>query len=135
VIRLSTEKEEYKFQTLHCDRCKDWLRLEFRNFDKTVDDIHITVSEMPLLICPSCGEEYLPDRTKELIQWIVAESKRKGIRGVEGSPKSEASASRCDLCKDVNFKYDARDCNYIPGLQSVFVKEGFFTPVFFERKV
>lgn len=87
------------------------------------------------MICPSCDEEYLPDLTKGFVRWIVEESQRQGKRLFKGNVKTEASASRYDLCKDVNFKYDARDCKFIPGLQSSFAKEGFFTPVFFDKKV
>ena len=122
------------FQTLHCDKCKNWLKLEFKNFDETVDGIHIIVSDMPILVCSSCDEEYQPDWTKAFIQWIVKQPKIRGSRLFKGE-KKEASKPRYDLCKDVNFKYDGSDCLYIPGLQSGFAKEGFFTPVFFERKV
>lgn len=132
---MPEKKEEYKFQTLHCDKCKDWLKLEFKNFDETKDGIHIIVPDMPILVCPSCGTEYNSDWTKIFfIPWIVEESKKRGTKLFKGGMK-KASETRYDLCKDVNFKYDANDCKMIPGLHSQFAKEGFFTPVFFERKV
>lgn len=131
---MSDRKGESKFQTLHCDKCKDWLKLEFKKFDETVDGIHIIIPDMPILVCSSCGEEYQPNWTKGFVQWIVEESKTRGTTLCKGK-KREAYKIRYELCKDVNFKYDASDCKFIPGLQSGFTKEGFFTPVFFDRKV
>jgi len=132
---LSDKIKKHKFQTLHCDKCRGWLKLEFKNFDEVINEIRIIVPNMPTLVCLSCGVEYQPDWTKAFIQWIIGESKKRGTKVFKGGRREEASKFRYDLCKNVNFKYDASDCKFIPGLQSGFAKDGFFTPVFFDRKV
>jgi YgiT-type zinc finger domain-containing protein len=129
------KKMGQKLQTLHCDKCKDWLRLEFKNYNETVDGIHIIVPDMPILVCHNCNEEYQPDWTRAFTQWIIEESKKRHTKLFKGERKKETSKVRYDLCKNVNFKYDASDCKFIPGLQSGFAKDGFFTPVFFDRRV
>lgn len=128
-------EEGMKHQTIHCDKCKDWLRLEYKPFDETVEGIHITLKEMPLLVCPSCNSEFQPDWTKFFIMWIVEESKKRKTTKFEGTKRAKNGTVRYDICPELNFKYDSNDCKIIPGLESEFAKEGFFTPVFFDRKV
>lgn len=131
---MSGENETIKLQTLHCDKCKDWLKLEFKKFDKKIEGIQIFMPDMPVLVCPSCGEEYETDWAKRIfIPWVIDEAKKKGKPKFQGEMK-KASQRRYDICKDLNFKYDANDCKCIPGLFGL-AKEGFFTPVFFDRKV
>lgn len=122
-----------KHQTIHCDNCKDWLKLEYKPFDKTIEEIHIISDGMPILVCPSCKNEYQPDWTKIFIMWIIDESKKRGTKEFKGTKKK--GDFRYDICPELNFKYDSNDCNVIPGLQSTFAKEGFFTPVYFNRRV
>ncbi len=130
---MSGENEEFRQQTIHCDNCKDWLRLEYKPFDQTVKGIHIVSNDMPILVCPSCKSEFQPDWTKLFIMWIVEESDKRGTKEFRGTKKK--NTVRYDICPELNFKYDSDDCKIIPGLQSDFAKEGFFTPVFFDRKV
>lgn len=130
---MSDENEGMKHQTIHCDNCKDWLKLEYKPFDETVKGIHIVSESMPILVCSSCTSEYQPDWTKFFILWIVEESKKRGVKEFRGTKKK--GDFHYDICPDLNFKYDSNDCNVIPGLQSDFAKEGFFTPVFFNRRV
>jgi len=93
-IRLSREKEEQKVQTLRCDRCKVWLRLEFGSFDKTVGGIRITAPEIPLLVCSSCHKEDLPESTKGYVRRIVQEARSKGTLRINLKTNSEARAFR-----------------------------------------
>jgi len=93
------------------------------------------MADMPVLACPGCGEEYQTDWAKlAFIPWAIEEAKKRGKPEFRGGMK-RASQRRYDICKDLNFKYDANDCKCIPGLQLQLAKEGFFTPVFFNRKV
>lgn len=124
-----------KHQTIHCDNCKDWLKLEYKPFDEVVKGIRIIVPEMPILVCPSCKSGYQPDWTKFFILWIIDESKKRGTTKFHGTKRSKHGTMRYDICPELNFKYDSNDCKIIPGLESQFAKEGFFTPVFFDRKV
>lgn len=126
-------EKEFKHQTLHCSNCDDWLLLEYKPFDKTVQGIRIITDELPLLVCPSCKSEFQPDWTKFFIRWVVDESKKRGTKEFRGTKKN--ADFRYDICSELNFEYDSNDCKIIPGLESQFAKEGFFTPVFFDRKV
>ena len=132
---MSEESEGMRHQTIHCDNCKNWLKLEYKSFDEIVDGIHIIVEEMPLLICPSCKSKFQPDWTKFFIMWIVEKSKKSRTTVFQGTKKAKNGTIRYDICPELNFKYDSNDCKIIPGLESQFAKEGFFTPVFFDRKV
>lgn len=133
---LSKEKnvEKPERQTLHCS-CGDWLKLEYKSVDQTIEGIHIVSDEMPILVCTTCKKEFQPDWTKGFLRYIVDESKKKGTIEFRGNRKKERSSMRYDFCNEANFKYDANDRKFIPGLESGFAKEGFFTPIFFNRKV
>lgn len=109
--------------------------MEYRPFDQTVDGIQLILDEAPLLVCPSCNNQFNPDLLKMILKQIVAEAKRRGTPLVQSKRKKELSDKRFNLCRDVQFKYDANDCKYIPGLEGPLSEEGFFTPVFFDRKV
>ena len=89
---------------------------------------------MPILVCPYCKEKYLPDWAKGFICWAIKESKKKGTN-VFSAQMTIASQRRYEICKDINFKYDAMDCKCIPGLYRRLSKDGFFTPIFFNREV
>ena len=100
-----------------------------------IDGIRIVIPDMPILVCPSCDEKYETEWTKLVfIPWIIDETKKQGEFLFNGSVK-KASQRRYDICKNLNFKYDANDCKYIPGLIHRLSKEGFFTPIFFNQKV
>jgi uncharacterized C2H2 Zn-finger protein len=135
VVSLSEKKDDHKFQSLHCSKCNNWLYLTIKKFDQTVDNIHVVFDGIPILICPSCGTEFQPDRTKGLIDYVVSKAKEKGSTEHRGTRKTSAINKRYDFCKDVNFIYDATDCQYIPGLWRNIGKEGLLTPVFFNRRV
>lgn len=89
---------------------------------------------MPALVCFNCKKIYPPDWTMEFIRQIVRGSKKRGTNEFRAE-KNKASQRRYDICKNINFKYDAMDCKCIPGLHGALAKDGFFTPVFFNREV
>ena len=122
-------------QTLHCNNCNDWLRLEYKPFNETVDGIRIVMQEMPILICPSCKSEFQPDWTKLFIMRIVKDSKVRKINGIKLTKRAKNGTVRYDICPELKFKYDSNDCKIIPGLEGPLSKAGFFTPVFFDKKV
>ena len=88
---------------------------------------------MPKLVCSNCKKMYLSDHAKTFIEWAITESKEKGATGFTAKMK-HGSKRRYDICKEINFQYDANDCRFIPGLCNPIPKEGFFTPIFFNRK-
>lgn len=130
-----SSNEEPKSQSLHCGNCGKWLCLTVKKFDQIVDGIHVVFDDIPILICISCKNEFQPDRTKRLISYVVSKAKEKGSTEYSGTRNTWVINKRYDFCKDVNFIYDATDCQYIPGLWRDIGKEGALTPVFFNRRV
>ena len=115
--------EGFVRQTLHCNNCKDWLRLEYKPFNETVDGIRIVTQEMPLLVCPSCKSEFQPDWTKICIMGIIEESKKRKTTRFEVTKRAKNGTVRYDICPELNFKYDSNDCKIIPGLEPHLAKK------------
>ena len=132
---MSKENKENKIQTLHCDKCGSWLKLEYHRFNKIIEGIRIIMPDMPVLICPNCNATYQTDWAKYyFIPWIIRNSNERRTDTFYGT-MSKAAQNRYNICKKLNFKYDANDCKCIPGLNLGLTKKGFFTPIFFDRKV
>lgn len=131
---MSEKTKEVRPQTIHCNNCKDWLRLEYKSINEIIDEVCIVLSDMPILVCPNCKEEYKPDCVKTFIQILVKGVKKQNKRLFEVDMK-ERRQLRYDICEEFKFKYDANDWKCIPGLSGQLSKEGFFTPVFFDKKV
>ena len=128
----SIDLDTNNHQTLHCDACKDWLRLEHRPFGEIIDEIRIKIDLFPILICPTCNTKYYPYFSKIYLMGIVRIAKEKNKTLFKGKIPN---VPKYDICSKFDFKYDPLDCKTIPGLSGGLSKEGFFTPVFFNRKV
>jgi len=124
--------DEYK--DLHCTKCSDWLKIEIKEFDETIEGIHIYFDKLPFLVCPTCSEVYFPFRTKILLRGIIEEAKRRCVNRHKGTRRENASKQKYNFCKKVDFDYDSSDYDYIPGLIRPW-RDGAITPVFFDRKV
>lgn len=115
---------------IYCDKCSAHLDLSFSNFNDDVSGVHISLSGLPILVCPSCSSTYLPDRSR----LAVIELHRQAV-----SKKSNlVTVKRNKTVRDfgftkVPFQYDSDDYSYIPGLSREF-DEGFLTPVFFNKE-
>ena len=92
------------------------------------------IPDMPVLVCSNCKKKYLSDYAKTFLQYVMTKSAETGAIRFTARMKN-GSKYRYDICKELNFKYDANDCKFIPRLQNPMAKEGFFTPIFFNRKV
>jgi hypothetical protein len=118
-------------QSLFCDDCSAMLDLAYTDFDEDVSGVNVVVEGLPVLRCPACGRDHLPDRSRLAVLHLYKQA-------VE-SQKSRAHCTRQKPTKrfgftDVPFLYDSDDFEYIPGLKRPW-DEGFLTPVFFNRAV
>lgn len=121
-------------QTLHCNNCSSWLRIKFKPFDEVIEGIKIIIPDMPILVCPDCDTEYKTDFEINILIYSIQELKKHGKK-IFNRPLEIMSHHRYPICEKYDFKYDANDCRWIPGLANGFAKVGFFTPIFFNRKV
>lgn len=117
-------------QRLYCDKCQSLLDLAYADFHEVVSGVDITIEGLPVLRCPSCGHDHLPDRSR----FAIIQTHESAI----AAGKSVAHVKRKKLNEtysftNVPFIYDADDYHYIPGL----IREhniGFLTPVFFNKR-
>ena len=120
-----------KVQRIYCDKCSTHLDLSFSDFDDDVSGVHISLSGLPVLVCPACSSTYLPDRSR----FAVIELHRQAVAKKSNlvTVKRNKTARNFGFTK-VPFQYDSDDYSYIPGLIREF-DEGFLTPVFFNKEV
>lgn len=118
-------------QRIYCSKCSAHLDLSFSNFDEDVSGVHISLSGLPVLVCPSCNSTYLPDMSR----FSVIELHRQAIEKKSNlvTVKRNKTARNFGFT-NVPFQYDSDDYKYIPGLARQF-DEGFLTPLFFNKEV
>jgi hypothetical protein len=119
-------------QRLCCGNCSGPLDLAYAKFNEEVSGINLTIGELPVLRCPACGRDHLPNGSRFLIIELHRQATEKG--------KPIACITRPKLKEDyrftkVSFLYEPDDYRYIPGLERPFNDEGFLTPLFFNRNV
>ena len=111
--------------------CSGHLDLSFSDFEDDVSGVHISLSGLPVLACPSCGSTCLPDRSR----FALIELHRQAITKKSHLVKVKRNKTgQVFGFTKVPFQYDSDDYNYIPGLTREF-DEGFLTPVFFNQEV
>lgn len=115
----------------YCDNCNGHLDLAYTDFEETVSGVEFRIYGLPVLRCPVCVKDHLPERSR----FLIIHSHEKCT--TSGTP--EFVAHRRKIEKEfgfttVPFLYDPDDYHYIPGLQRPW-DEGFLTPVFFKRSV
>jgi hypothetical protein len=118
-------------QRIYCSNCNSHCDLVFIEFDALVSGISIRIDGLPMLQCPSCGNQNLPD----LSRFAIVDVHRRAM----AQSKATAHVDRRKRTNtfsftDVPFQYDCDDYWYIPGLHRSF-DEGFLQPVFFKRAV
>ena len=119
------------FQRLYCDHCNGYLDLTFATFSENVSGIHVTINNLPYLVCPSCDVKYLPEHSRFAIIRLHEMAADRGQRTVHSN--RQKLPSNYDH-GNVKFLYDTDDYRYIPGLQRPH-DSGFLTPVFFEKDI
>lgn len=118
-------------QRIYCSKCSTHLDLSFSDFDEDVSGVHISLSGLPVLVCPSCNSTYLPDMSR----FSVIELHRQAIeRKAKNVTVKRNKTARNFGFTNVPFQYDSDDYKYIPGLARQF-NEGFLTPLFFNKEV
>lgn len=120
-----------EIRKIYCDKCGKHTSLSYTTFDDLVEDIHITIEDLPVLLCETCNCYYLPDASRFAIIYIFEQAEKKGKKQakVRWPKRNEAF----DFT-EVPFLYDADDYYFIPGLKRA-NDGGYLTPVFFNNTV
>ena len=117
-------------QRLYCDDCGSLLDLAYATFDEVVSDVSIRVEGLPVLRCPKCGKDHLPDDSRFAIIQLHAQASKSGQRSTRVTRRKLTDQYGFTT---VPFLYDPDDYKYIPGLKRPH-DEGFLTPVFFNKQ-
>ncbi|RZM78011.1 hypothetical protein [Leptolyngbya iicbica] len=121
-----------KTQTHYCEICDGWLDFCFDRHLIVFEGINIYLSDIPLLRCDNCSTYYFPEKTKAVILTVSEQAKEQAKPVVRLSPRQDFK--RHFNYGKVEFLYDHRDYENIPGLQRPW-DDGFLTPVFFNLAV
>lgn len=69
-----------------CSVCKSRLRQQKINFSQELEGKVYVVSDVPALICPQCGEQYLSANTVDKIQEVIEKGEQKKLKPVQHIP-------------------------------------------------
>lgn len=123
-----------QYQTHDCNNCNGILEMNIEAIDVVIDDRVMHFIDIPILKCINCGKGYLCEYSKKMIggcyKLMLDENQ------YEGEFRSKGYKKRYSYCSDMNFEYDHRDYESIPGLcyDEEHSEEGFLTPVYFTKK-
>lgn len=118
-------------QRIFCDKCNEHTELAFVDFKEPVSGVTISISGLPMLRCPKCSHEQLPDASRFAIVELHRQAQERS------SPTAIVKRNkRTEIFNFTvpSFIYDADDYFYFPGLQRQF-DIGFLQPIFFQRRV
>ncbi|MGI3164401.1 hypothetical protein [Pseudooceanicola sp. 200-1SW] len=118
-------------QQIYCSNCNAHTELSFFDFDETVSGVAIKICGLPVLRCPQCGHEQLPDGSRFAIVNLHKEAFERSSKVVRVNRRKHTEKFGFT---NVPFIFDPDDYFYIPGLYRSF-DEGFLQPVFFNRSV
>ncbi len=125
------------YQTYEMDKCNKCKGLrEILDDDVTVriEKRTLHFSNLFVLYCKKCGDKFLPQYSKQMIDGIYKEMVKQGCFIGEYTPKN--FQKKFEYCQTADYKYDHKDYYNIPGLSydEEHSIEGFLTPVYFDRK-
>jgi hypothetical protein len=120
-----------KMQRIHCPACGTHCDLGYTDFSELLSGVRIQISGLPVLRCPKCGTENLPDLSRLA---IIDCHKRSVDAGENAFISTRRKPEKRFDFTPVPFLYDSDDYRYIPGLVRPW-DQGFLTPVFFNRAV
>lgn len=116
-------------QRIYCVECEAHSDIAFTDFKEVITGVDITIAGLPVLKCPDCGAENLPDTSRLAIIEIHKKAIERGRPIVKCQRKKRNE--EFGFTK-VPFDYDPDDYFYFPGLVRPF-DIGFLQPVFFNR--
>lgn len=120
-----------KMQRIHCPACGTHCDLGYTDFSELLSGVRIKISGLPVLRCPECGTENLPDLSRLA---IIDCHKRAVEAGESAFISTRRKPEKTFDFTPVPFLYDSDDYRYLPGLVRPW-DQGFLTPVFFNRQV
>jgi hypothetical protein len=118
-------------QRLYCDACDSHLELAYLDWEDDVSGVHIQIEGLPVLRCPSCSRDHLPDPSR--LALIETHKRAVAAKSPVANVKRRKRDDNFGFTK-VPFVYDPDDYFYLPGLYRQF-DVGFLTPVFFNHEV
>lgn len=127
-----TEYQTYRFD--ECSNCNGCCELIETDLTCTIEGRILHFSPILVLRCKKCGNEFLPEHTKQIIdgayRTAVKENQTIGEFHTTGYKK------KFEYCTEQNYDYDHRDYYNIPGLcyDEEHSVKGFLTPVYFEKE-
>ena len=114
-----------------CDRCKGVREVSFEHVKIIVEGKSMEFNAIPMLKCKICGELAFTLFSLRTIYGCYKELNARNASGV--NCKLTEYRKRYDFCTDVDFLYDFRDYESIPGLMTEISDSGFLQPVYFKK--
>jgi len=127
--------QEYKkYHMDKCSFCRGVCELEETYVSIEINNYILEFPKLFVLKCKKCGKEYLPQHSKQMIDGAYKSMVKNGQQ--RGQFISKGYRKKFDYCIQQDYQYDHRDYYNIPGLcyDEEHSKEGFLTPVYFDRK-
>lgn len=127
-----TEYWTYKLDK--CSKCEGIRELINDDVTVTIENRTLHFPELLVLCCTKCGDRCLPEYSKQMIDGAYKSMVEQ--EQFVGEFVSKKYRKKFEYCQDTDYKYDHKDYYNIPGLRfdDEHSKEGFLTPVFFDRK-
>ncbi|MGN0351079.1 MAG: hypothetical protein ACI4ES_05450 [Roseburia sp.] len=127
-------REYEKYPLDKCSKCKGVREIRDDDVTIIIEDRTLHFPQLLVLCCINCGEKCLPEYSKGIIDGAYKAMIEHGQFVGEFVPKN--FRKRFDYCQEQDFVYDHKDYYNIPGLcyDEEHSKEGFLTPVYFDRK-
>lgn len=104
-------------QRIYCDNCSSHLDLTFSHFNDDVSGVHISLSGLPMLICPACRVTRMPDRSRIALIELHRQAHEKHSTSVKVTRNKTGQKFGFT---QISFQYDSDDYHYIPGLSREF---------------
>lgn len=115
-------------QTYFDETTNEPLDLSFQLYEVFYKGVLVRTKGVPLLKNNKTGKVYLPEATRQVIDYLVKEEIKKGSKKLILNPEN-MEGERYSYVKEYKFKYSTIDHEYIPGLTRPW-DEGFLAPVF-----
>ena len=121
------------YQTDRCGKCGGIVEASIEPVYLSIDGKILDFEDLPLLKCMTCGNFYLTDYAKDVISGCYSALKKRNDRVVRS--RYNGYRKKYNYCPDVDFDYDHRDYNSIPGLcyDDEHSEPGFLQPVYFSK--